>query len=189
MPNLKKSIRNKFIKKRRAKNTKKIKFRFSELFRFIKHKFNKRKIIIGGYYPSDFEVNIMSFLKEASDKDYKLTLPVIEKKNLMNFKLWKFHEVLKVNKYGIPEPNLFKKKMVPDLILVPLVAFDKNCNRLGYGAGFYDRYLKKILRIKKNFSCIGVAYDFQRYNKIPINKFDHKLDNIFTEKGFLNSLK
>ena len=90
---------------------------------------------------------------------------------------------------GIPEPDLFKKKLVPDLILVPLVAFDKNCNRLGYGAGFYDRYLKKALRIKKNFSCIGIAYNFQKPNKIPINKFDYKLDNIFTEKGFLNSFK
>tara|TARA_B100000287_G_scaffold422144_1_gene463683 strand:- start:297 stop:866 length:570 start_codon:yes stop_codon:yes gene_type:complete len=189
MSALKKSLRNKFIKKRRLENTKKIKFHFSELFKFIKYRFDRKKIIIGGYYPSDFEVNIMSFLKDASNKDYKLTLPVIEKKNLMNFKLWHFHEVLKVNKYGIPEPDFLKKNMIPDLILVPLVAFDKNCNRLGYGAGFYDRYLKKILRFKKNFSCIGIAYNFQRYNKIPINQFDYKLDNIFTEKGFLNSFK
>ena len=78
---------------------------------------------------------------------------------------------------------------MPDLILVPLVAFDKNCNRLGYGAGFYDRYLKKVQRIKKNCSCIGIAYNFQKHNKITINKFDYKLDNIFTEKGFLNSFK
>tara|TARA_B100000965_G_scaffold370387_1_gene358456 strand:- start:736 stop:1305 length:570 start_codon:yes stop_codon:yes gene_type:complete len=186
---LKKSLRNKFIKKRRAKNVKQIKFHFSQLFNFMKYKFHRKKIIIGGYYPSDFEVNIMSFLKEASDRDYQLTLPVIQKKNLMNFKFWKFHEVLKVNKYGIPEPDSFKKNIVPDLILVPLVAFDKNCNRLGYGAGFYDRYLKKVQRIKKNCSCIGIAYNFQKHNKIPINKFDYKLDNIFTEKGFLNSFK
>ena len=123
---LKKSLRNKFIKKRRAKNVKQIKFHFSQLFNFMKYKFHRKKIIIGGYYPSDFEVNIMSFLKEASDRDYQLTLPVIQKKNLMNFKFWKFHEVLKVNKYGIPEPDSFKKNIVPDLILVTLVAFDKN---------------------------------------------------------------
>ena len=99
----------------------------------------------------------------------------------MNFKLWKFHEVLKVNKYGIPEPDSFKKNIVPDLILVPLVAFDKNCNRLGYGAGFYDRYLKKVQRIKKNCSCIGIAYNFQKHNKIPINKlgFSFRLNKKF----------
>ena len=98
MSTFKKSLRNKFIKKRRAKNGKEIQFRFSDLFSYIKYKFDRKKIIIGGSYPSDFEADIMSFLKEASDKDYKLTLPTIEKKNLMNFKLWKFNEVLKVNK-------------------------------------------------------------------------------------------
>ena len=105
----------------------------------------------------------------------------------MNFKIWNFLDILKLNKFGIPEPILFKKMLIPDLILVPLIAFDKDCNRLGYGAGFYDRYLQKVTKFKKNFICVGVAYNIQKYNTIPISKFDYRLDNIFTETGFLNS--
>ena len=66
-------------------------------------------------------------------------------------------------------------------MLVPLVAFDKNLNRVGYGSGFYDRYIKKIRKIKK-IVTIGLAYSFQQIKKIPINKYDIKLDFIITEK-------
>ena len=86
-----------------------------------------------------------------------------------------------VNEYGIPEP--IKKKIVyPNILLVPLVAFDKNLNRIGYGGGFYDRYIKRISKIKKIFT-IGLAYSFQQVKKIPINKYDIKLDYIITEKN------
>ena len=66
----------------------------------------------------------------------------------MNFYHWSLKDPLIVNEYGIPEP--IKKKIVyPNILLVPLVAFDKNLNRIGYGGGFYDRYIKKISKIKK----------------------------------------
>ena len=80
-----------------------------------------------------------------------------------------------------------KKELIPDLIMVPLVAFDKNLNRIGYGKGYYDRCLKKINKIKKNTIFLGIAYSFQRCNKIPINKNDFKLDYIFTERGIISS--
>ena len=67
----------------------------------------------------------------------------------MDFFEWSENDPLKINKYGIVEP-ISKKKMFPDIILLPLVAFDKNLNRLGYGGGFYDRYIYKISKIKKN---------------------------------------
>ena len=66
----------------------------------------------------------------------------------MNFYEWSFFEPLEINTYGIPEP-ISKKTVYPDILLVPLVAFDDELNRLGYGGGFYDRYLKKIKRKKK----------------------------------------
>mgnify|MGYP001351085631 CR=1 FL=1 len=69
----------------------------------------------------------------------------------------------------------------PDILLVPLVAFDSELNRIGYGGGFYDRYIKKIKKIKKIIT-IGLAFSFQRVNKIQTNKFDIKLDFIITEK-------
>ena len=66
---------------------------------------------------------------------------------MMNFYRWSFNEPLKINKYGIPEP--ITKKIYPDMLLIPLVAFDKYLNRLGYGGGYYDRYISKLaIKIK-----------------------------------------
>ena len=70
-------------------------------------------------------------------------------------------------------------------MLVPLLAFDSRMNRLGYGKGFYDRYLNNLVKLGKKFEAIGIAFSFQKYKKIPSSKFDFKLDNVFTEKGFV----
>ena len=67
----------------------------------------------------------------------------------------------------------------PNILLVPLVAFDKNLNRIGYGGGFYDRYIKKVKK-KKKIVTIGLAYSFQKVKKIPVTKHDIQLDFIIT---------
>ena len=72
-------------------------------------------------------------------------------------------------------------KTVPDLIFVPLVGYDNNLNRLGYGGGFYDRYFEKNSK-KKKIIKIGLAFSFQKIKKLPVNKFDKKIDRIITEK-------
>ena len=105
----------------------------------------------------------------------------------MSFKLWIFGEPLYVNNFGILEPQNIKAVIIPDLILVPLVAFDEKLNRIGYGKGYYDRSLRKISKIKKNAISLGIAYSFQKCKKIPINNHDFRLDYIFTEKGIINS--
>ena len=101
----------------------------------------------------------------------------------MDFYEWSFDDPLKINQYGIPEPNS-KKLIYPDVILVPLVAFDKNLNRLGYGAGFYDRLIQSLKKRKKIIT-IGLAFDFQEVYLIPISKYDQKLDYIVTNKKIL----
>ena len=111
-----------------------------------------------------------------------ILLPVIEKNNKMNFFSWKKNCVLLVNNYGILEP-LKSKVKIPNLLLVPILAFDKEKYRLGYGKGFYDRYLNKYLKKFNNILTVGVAFSFQRYHKLPKNKNDVKLDYILTEKG------
>ena len=65
----------------------------------------------------------------------------------MDFYLWSFKDSLKINKFGIPEPDK-KKKVIPNIILVPLVAFDKRLYRIGYGGGYYDRYIKNKYKIE-----------------------------------------
>ena len=88
---------------------------------------------------------------------------------------------MQLNEYGIPEP--FKNKLVyPDILLVPLVAFDYRKFRLGYGGGYYDRYIKRLEK-KKIFLSIGLAFDYQKVNKLKINKYDKKLDIILTNKS------
>ena len=81
------------------------------------------------------------------------------------------------------EPNSNGKFLIPDIMLVPLIAFDKTKNRLGYGKGFYDRFLNKFLKVKKKITTIGIALSFQRYKKLPKSKHDVSLDYILTEKG------
>ena len=100
----------------------------------------------------------------------------------MNFFPWKKNEALKVNKYGMSEPIKSKHK-IPNIILVPLLVFDKDKYRLGYGKGYYDRYLNSYLKKFKNIITVGVAFSFQKYHKLPVNNKDVKLDYILTEKG------
>ena len=98
----------------------------------------------------------------------------------MDFFQWSINDPLAINKFGIPEPISVRKRY-PDVLLVPLVAFDKNFNRIGYGGGFYDRYITKI-RKRKKILTIGFAYSFQKVEKIPTNNYDIKLDVIITNK-------
>ena len=105
----------------------------------------------------------------------------------MSFKSWVSNQPLYVNKFGMLEPRNTKENIIPDLVMVPLVAFDNQLNRIGYGKGFYDRSLKKIKKVKNQTLFLGIAYSFQKCKNIPINKHDFKLDYIFTERGIINS--
>ena len=102
----------------------------------------------------------------------------------MNFYKWKRNDLLNLNKFGIPEP-VNSKKMLPSVILIPLLAFDKAKNRLGYGGGFYDKFLSRYIKINKNILTIGVAFSFQKYNNLPVNNRDFKLKYVITEKGII----
>ena len=107
---------------------------------------------------------------------------VTKKKNNMDFYEWSFKDLLMVSNKGIPEPVTKHKEVYPDVLIVPLVGFDNNKFRLGYGGGFYDRYISKIKKIKRVIT-VGFAFSFQKTFKIPINKFDQKLDIILTNKS------
>jgi 5-formyltetrahydrofolate cyclo-ligase len=116
-------------------------------------------------------------------KNFKVSLPIIKKDNQMNFCSWSRGDPLRVNKFGIPEP-VSSKIFYPDILLVPLVAYDNNLNRLGYGGGYYDRYIEKLEKTKKIIK-IGLAFSFQKISSIPIDQYDKRLDFIITEKEIL----
>ena len=176
---IKSKLRKQIIRIRETNNKKNIQIDFNQILKtFKKEKITKG--IIGGYYPVNFEVDDLMLLKKLEKKKFDISLPVIKKKFQMNFYKWSFTDLLKINKYGIPEPET-KNIVYPDVLLIPLVAFDKNLNRLGYGGGYYDRLIKKLSK-KKKIIKIGLAFSFQKINKVPTNAYDQKLDYIVTSK-------
>ena len=172
-------LRNKILKIREKNNKKNIQIDFNQIIKILKKEKITKKII-GGYYPVNFEVDDLELLKKFEKNKFNISLPVIKKNFQMDFYKWSFSDSLKINKYGIPEPET-KNIVYPDIILVPLVAFDKNLNRLGYGGGYYDRLIKKLSK-KKKITKIGLAFSFQKIDKVPINIYDQKLDYIITNK-------
>ena len=173
-------LRKKLIKIRKVKfNNRGIN---STELKKILYKLRSKKIKnVGGYFPINSEIGCLDILEKLERNNFKISLPVTKKNNNMDFYQWSFNDSLKVSYRGIPEPAK-KKKVYPDILIVPLVAFDKDKYRLGYGGGFYDRYIYKILKLKKVLT-IGFGFSFQELKKIPINKFDQKLDLILTDKG------
>ena len=155
---------------------------FVPLKRLLKKKYKKKIYNFGCYYPTSFEVNILKLFDIDKFKNFRVYLPVISKKNLMNFYLWKNKDVMQINKFGMLEPPTFSDNVIPDIMLLPLLAFDKEKNRLGYGKGYYDKFLSKHL-IKKKILTVGIGFSFQEYSKIPSYNGDVKLDHILTEKG------
>ena len=176
---LKSKLRDKILKIRKRVNKKNIKIDFTHLIQILKkEKMNKK--IIGGYYPVNFEIDDLVLLRKFEKNKFKISLPVIKKNFQMDFYKWSFSGPLKVNKYGIPEPEI-KSIVYPDILLIPLVAFDKNLNRLGYGGGYYDRLIEKLSK-KKKIIKIGLAFSIQKVDKVPINVYDKKLDYVVTNK-------
>lgn len=178
---IKAKIRNRLLKLRYKKYNSKLKISFNKIFKKIKL-LKKNNLIIGGYYPVNYEIDCLEILRKLEKKKFRISLPIIGSKNSMNFFTYSFEEPLIINKFGIPEPKK-NKKILPDIIFVPLVAFDKNNYRLGYGGGYYDRYLAKLN--KNKLITIGFSFSFQKVNNIPVDGYDKKLDMIVTENGFV----
>ena len=177
----KNKLREKVLKIRKNLSKKNFKINFNKVFYLVKK--SNLKNSIGGYFPVNYEIDDLEILKEFKKKNYQISFPVIKKNFDMDFYKWSYREPLKINKYGIPEPES-KFLVYPDIILVPIVAFDNNLNRLGYGAGYYDRLISKLSK-KKKLLKIGLAFSVQRVDNIPTNKYDKKLDYIVTEKYIL----
>jgi len=179
---LKSKLRKKILKIREKINKKNIQINFNQIIKILKkEKINKK--VIGGYYPVNFEVDDLTLLKKFEKNKFSIALPVIKKNFQMDFYRWSFSDLLRVNKYGIPEPEI-KNIVYPDILLIPLVAFDKDLNRLGYGGGYYDRLIEKLSKKKKTLK-IGLSLSMQKIDKVPINVHDQKLDYIVTNKYIL----
>ena len=179
---IKSKLRDKVLKLRKNNSKKSININPSNIYSYLK-KNNYNLKIIGGYYPTNYEIDDLEMLDYFFKRGSTISLPKIRKKSQMEFHKWFKNDLLLINKYGIPEPET-NNILYPDILFVPLVAFDKKLNRLGYGGGFYDRYIQKISKIKKIVK-VGLAFSFQKLKTIPVNKHDKKLDIIITEKEII----
>jgi len=175
----KSEIRKKIFETRKQIGCKNFYIDSKKILKILKNKKNINRIV-GGYYPYNYEINTIKILEKLEKQKYQISLPKIKKNSQMDFFHWSTKDPLIINKYGIPEPTS-EKVLFPDILLVPLVAFDKFLNRVGYGGGFYDRYIEKLKKRKKIIT-IGLAYSFQQVKEVPINKYDIKLDFVVTEK-------
>ena len=178
----KKNLRKKLIYLRKV-NFKDQGLNYIQFTKILKKLNLRNNINIGGYYPINSEIKCLDILEKLEKNNFKISLPVTRKNNDMDFYEWSFRDTLNVSYQGIPEPNI-KKKVFPDVLIVPLVGFDKNKFRLGYGGGFYDRYISKLSNFKKILT-IGFAFSFQEVKNVPIEKHDQILDFILTNKGIV----
>tara|TARA_B100001996_G_scaffold53604_1_gene38122 strand:+ start:1029 stop:1589 length:561 start_codon:yes stop_codon:yes gene_type:complete len=180
----KEKLRKKYLKIRKNKYFEVTDEFFKPFVILLNRLFKKKSIYLSLYYPSNYEVNVTKlFYLLKKRKNIKTLLPVTISKSQMTFVKWNFLDILKVNRYGMLDPARKTKSLVPNVVLVPLLAFDKDNYRLGYGKGYYDKFLNKYLKLNKNILTIGVAFSFQKYNKLPTSKFDVRLNYILTEKG------
>ena len=104
-------LRNRFFFQRKKKYFNVKNFNFNLIFNLIRKHFYKKRIIIAGYYPSNYEVDIINFLEKAAKKKFKIALPVIRSSSTISFKSWIFKEPLYVNKFGMLEPKDTKKEI------------------------------------------------------------------------------
>jgi len=145
---------------------------------------DKKRIAI--YYSVNNEVTTVQIIKHLWTKNKDLFLPIIKSNQLM-FGPYKSGDHLNNNKFGIPEPVTRTEDLITadilDLVIVPLVAFDSNCNRLGMGGGYYDRALAfKQTSSETGFPLlIGLAYELQKVNALEINSWDIPMDGIISE--------
>jgi 5-formyltetrahydrofolate cyclo-ligase len=137
--------------------------------------------IVAGYAAVRGEADPFPLMAALANQGHALCLPQTRGESLV-FRAWKPGDPLVVGRFNIPEPDDKSRERRPDLVLVPLLAFDAAGHRLGYGAGYYDRYLREA-RAKRTIKAIGIAYGGQEMNELPHEETDEVLDAVVTEDG------
>lgn len=145
-----------------------------------------RDACIAGYQAIRGELDIGVLLRVLAERGNPVCLPVVTQKySPLSFYVWKPGDKLVKGSYGIATPESSVPQLEPDVLLVPLVGFDKKCHRLGYGAGYYDRTLEGLKKTKAQSKTIGIAYADQQVPSVPVEKHDVALDCIVTERGII----
>ena len=138
-----------------------------------------------GYAPIGNEMDVFPLLTALAAAGHPCALPVVTgAKTPLIFRQWEPGAPLTEAAFGVAVPAASSPEIVPAVVLVPMLAFDAKCRRIGYGAGYYDRTLAE-LRAGGPVLAIGIAYADQQVEEIPVDKFDQSLDMIVTERSIL----
>jgi len=137
--------------------------------------------IVSGFMPLKSEINPLPLMRKLADAGARLALPVVvgHGKPLI-MRSWQWGEPLVPGVWGIREPGPAAAEVQPDILLVPLLAFDRSGHRIGYGAGYYDLTIAQ-LRARKPIAAIGIAFAAQEVETVPRTAFDAQLDLVLTE--------
>ncbi|MBI1215316.1 MAG: 5-formyltetrahydrofolate cyclo-ligase [Alphaproteobacteria bacterium] len=143
--------------------------------------------VVSGYMPFNAEIDVRPLMTHLQGEGYTCVIPHVRKDlTQLDFRTWRPDAPLQRNIYGIEEADPDNSEiLLPDLMIVPLVAFDARGNRMGYGSGQFDRSFAELTKVKK-FFAVGVAYDSQRYEDVPIDAHDHPLDMVVTDTAVYN---
>jgi 5-formyltetrahydrofolate cyclo-ligase len=145
-----------------------------------------RPAIVAAYFPLKTEPSTLPLLEKLGHAGFKTALPVTGRLgSTLVFRVWRPGEPTVAGKMAIEEPLPGAPETAPDLLFVPLAAFDRAGHRIGYGAGFYDRTLA-ALRQQKNIWAVGVAYAAQEVPGVPHEAHDESLDYVLTERELID---
>lgn len=144
---------------------------------------------VSGYWPSRSEIDLRGLLTELAGRGHTIGLPVVvEKAAPLLFRRWQPGDVLELGSFRIEVPGADQPEVLPQVLLVPLLAFDRAGYRLGYGGGFYDRTLAKLRKLAPGGQpplAVGVAFAGQEIDSVPRDDLDARLDWIVTEREAL----
>jgi 5-formyltetrahydrofolate cyclo-ligase len=139
--------------------------------------------VVSGFCAMADELDAGPLLQRLAADGISLAMPVVRGKNLpLLFRRWAPGDAMDRGVWGIGEPKADKQAVEPDILLVPLLAFDATGLRIGYGGGFYDRTLR-ALRATKPIVAVGLAYEAQRVDAVPHLDYDERLDWVLTPSG------
>lgn len=153
------------------------------------HPWFKKARNISFYWPSDGEINPLPLLRLALSLQKNCFLPVLSPGYCLHFAQYRKGDKLVLNRFAIPEPQQRAARLRPeqmDLILLPLVAFDRQGNRLGMGGGYYDRALARLKKTKPRL--LGLAHAAQQHPALPTEKWDIPLHGVATDKSIFTHL-
>jgi 5-formyltetrahydrofolate cyclo-ligase len=136
--------------------------------------------VVSGFWPLREEIDIRPLLLRLHAQGHDVALPVTPGRGAaLTFRLWRPGDVLQRERFGTMRPT--GPAVVPDYLLVPLLAFDRACHRLGYGGGYYDR----TLAAAGGRIAVGCAYAVQQVDAVPVGPYDVPLHAVATERGVI----